>query len=147
MQVTREAIEARIENIRYARDEGSTTTVCHLTLDNGFEQVGTSACVDPAAFKADYGRKLAYEDAFRHLYTPMAFLLLEAKHQAANTKTFGNALKAMKEGKRVMRLDPNLKPHEIYIADGVMHVAFVGGDDVLDCIGSEAAIAEDWVVL
>lgn len=42
---------------------GNKTTVCLLTLENGFEIVGTSACVDLSMFCEETGKKLAYENA------------------------------------------------------------------------------------
>lgn len=46
---------------------GVKTTVCLLTLGNGFEIVGTSACVDPAAFNSDIGNHFALVDAIHKL--------------------------------------------------------------------------------
>lgn len=146
MKVTKSAIEQRIKHVRYSLHPGSTTTTAYITLDNGYEQVGTSACVDPAEFRADYGRTLAYEDAFRQLYAPMAFLLLEAQFQQKNSRTFANALKAMKEGKRVTRTGFD-SPAELYIKNGVMTVDFIGGTEAGDGMSTENMIAEDWKVL
>jgi hypothetical protein len=46
-------------------DLGKKTTAVVLTLKNGFEVVGTSACVDPANYKqevgAEYARKRALD--------------------------------------------------------------------------------------
>ena len=42
---------------------GLKTTICCITLRNGFEVVGVSACVDPDNFDADLGRKYALKDA------------------------------------------------------------------------------------
>lgn len=47
------------------------TTVCILILDNWFEVVGTSACVDAIDFDISLWEKYAYEKAFdklRELY-------------------------------------------------------------------------------
>jgi hypothetical protein len=42
---------------------GTTTTVCCLTLRNGYTTIGTSACVDPDNFNAEIGERYALEDA------------------------------------------------------------------------------------
>jgi hypothetical protein len=42
---------------------GEKTTVCCLKLKNGFEVIGTSACVNPKDFDVELGEKYAYEAA------------------------------------------------------------------------------------
>ncbi len=46
---------------------GLKTTICLLTLMNGFEVVGTSACVNPADFDATIGKEYALKEALRKL--------------------------------------------------------------------------------
>jgi hypothetical protein len=46
---------------------GLKTTVCLLTLENGFEIVGTSACVDPAMFDSTLGKQYSLVDALNEL--------------------------------------------------------------------------------
>lgn len=45
----------------------TTTTICALTLTNGFTLVGKSACVNPEMFNEELGRKYAAEDAVRQV--------------------------------------------------------------------------------
>lgn len=42
---------------------GAKTTCCVLTLQNGFEVVGTSACVDPANYNEEIGATYARKRA------------------------------------------------------------------------------------
>lgn len=42
---------------------GKKTTVCLLTIDNGFEVLGTSHCVNPKHFDEEVGREWAKKDA------------------------------------------------------------------------------------
>jgi hypothetical protein len=42
---------------------GTTLTVCALTLRNGFQVVGESACASPENFDAEIGRKIAFDNA------------------------------------------------------------------------------------
>lgn len=51
----------------------SVLSLCFIVMRNGFTVVGKSAPADPANFNADYGRKLAYEDAVRQLWPLMGF--------------------------------------------------------------------------
>jgi hypothetical protein len=38
-------------------------SICILVMKNGFTVIGKSACASPENFNAEFGRKLAYEDA------------------------------------------------------------------------------------
>lgn len=46
---------------------GVKTTICVLTLGNGFEIIGTSACVDPNDFDEELGRHYAKVEAVKKL--------------------------------------------------------------------------------
>ena len=46
---------------------GYKTTICLLTLANGFEIVGTAACVDPKDFDFNLGKTLAHNNALDKL--------------------------------------------------------------------------------
>jgi hypothetical protein len=48
-KLTKEDLAEQIVKTEYTR-VGVKTTICTLTLKNGFEVIGTSACVDPANF-------------------------------------------------------------------------------------------------
>lgn len=60
--ITDDKISEVIEKVEYQRI-GRKTTICCLTLKNGFEVIGTSACVDPENFNEELGKKYAYEVA------------------------------------------------------------------------------------
>lgn len=76
-RVKTEDIESRITKVDYFILPGTTTTVAVIHLDNGWTSSGLSACVDPANFDKDKGEKIAYENAFDALWTPMGFALKE----------------------------------------------------------------------
>lgn len=82
--VTEEGMRKKIRETRFVVIEGTTLTICILTLENGFSVRGESACVDPAHFNQEKGEKNAYEDAFRKLWPLEGYLLAEemyiAKH-------------------------------------------------------------------
>lgn len=50
-------------------------SICLLVMRNGFTIVGKSAPASPANFNAEFGQKLAYEDAIRQLWPLMGFSL------------------------------------------------------------------------
>ena len=60
--VTESRVAGVIEKVEYTR-VGVKTTVCCVTLSNGFEVIGTSACVDPDNFNKELGEKYALEQA------------------------------------------------------------------------------------
>ena len=61
---------------------GTTTTVCHLTIGNGFSVNGESAAVSIENFDVGIGRKVARDNAIDKLW-PLAGILL--KNQLSET--------------------------------------------------------------
>lgn len=62
-RITPADIDAAIATEAYHVFPGTTLTVCCLTLVNGFQVVGESACASPANFNAELGRKIARDNA------------------------------------------------------------------------------------
>lgn len=56
---------------------GHKTTVAFVTINNGFELVGTSACVNPADFNESIGQHFALVDALNELDGLVGFLRQE----------------------------------------------------------------------
>lgn len=83
-RVTPTDIEASILTEQYHVFAGTTVTVCCLTLQNGFDVVGESACASPENFDADIGRKIARANAVQKIW-PLAGYLL--KEQLARERT------------------------------------------------------------
>ena len=73
--VTRTSIEAKIKSTTYTVLEGTTTTVCSLTLTCGFVAIGLSACVDPVNFNKETGERYSREQAIEHLWELEGYLL------------------------------------------------------------------------
>lgn len=65
--LTVEYLAAQIADATYLQPIG-TLTLCILTMVNGLNIVGQSACLNPARFDAAIGRTIAYQDAFRQLW-------------------------------------------------------------------------------
>lgn len=70
-------IDATIIKEDYHVFPGTTTTVCCLTLKNGFTVIGKSASASPENFDEELGRKIAREDARRHIWELEGYLLRE----------------------------------------------------------------------
>lgn len=81
-KVTADAMTLRITDVQYIQVAGTTVTICHLMLDNGFSVRGESACVNPENFDLEIGMSLAYKDAFNKLWPLFGFLLAEDQYRA-----------------------------------------------------------------
>jgi len=55
----------------------SLLTICVLVMKNGFTIIGKSAPASPDRFDAEFGKKLAYEDAIRQVWPFEGYLLRE----------------------------------------------------------------------
>lgn len=74
-RLTPEKIDATIAGEAYHVFPGSNLTVCCLTLRNGFTVTGESACVSPANFDAELGRKIARGHARDKIWQLEGYLL------------------------------------------------------------------------
>ncbi len=101
-RVTPDLMQARIAGTYFMQFD--TTTICSIWLDNGFSVRGESACVDPANFNADIGKKIAYDQAFGKLWPLFGFLLAEGRHRRAPGET--DAVKANTAPVEAEKLEP-----------------------------------------
>lgn len=67
-KLTKEFLLSRIADASYVHHEGTTLTHCLLTMKNGIVVDGKSACLNPADFDTEMGRKIAYDNAFAKLW-------------------------------------------------------------------------------
>ena len=81
-RVTVSDMEAKIKMTVYQRLEGTTTTICQITLKNGYTLIGTSSCVDPKQYNQALGEKYAYEKAFEQLWALEGYLLRQRRYEA-----------------------------------------------------------------
>lgn len=72
-RLTPELLESKIEGEQYHQFDNTTVTVCCLTLQNGFNVIGESACISPVCFDAEIGKKVARENAFEQLWKLYGF--------------------------------------------------------------------------
>ena len=64
-----------VDSVEYL--ERGVLNVAIIQLKNGWYLVGKSAPVDPNNYNAEYGRKLAYDDALRQAWPLVAYAHLE----------------------------------------------------------------------
>lgn len=73
-KITREFLESEIVETKFTR-LSETLMHCLITVKSGFVFTGESACVDPANFDEEIGKKLAYEQAIGQMWMPYGFWL------------------------------------------------------------------------
>ena len=79
-RLTPELIDGVIASEDYHVFEGSQLTVCCLTLNNGFNVTGESACASPENFNAEIGKKIARENARNKIWQLEGYLLKQNLH-------------------------------------------------------------------
>jgi hypothetical protein len=73
-------IYAKIAKSEYTILSDYRTTICQLTLQNGFTVIGKSACVDVRTFNKADGEKYAFEDAVSKVWELEGYLLKERQY-------------------------------------------------------------------
>lgn len=60
---------------------GLKTVVCVLTLENGFEIVGSASCIDPKNFDFEFGQGIARQDAVNQVWKLEGYLLQQDRYE------------------------------------------------------------------
>lgn len=76
-RVTETSIRAKIDRVEYWNPPGSTFTVAVIFMVNGFCFVGKSGAADARAFDAEIGKRFAFEDALKQIWSHEGYLLRE----------------------------------------------------------------------
>ena len=76
-RLTPDLIDNVIIKTDYHLFPGTCFTVCLLTLKNGFNVVGESACVSPEYFDEEIGRDVAFNNARDKIWLLEGYLLKE----------------------------------------------------------------------
>lgn len=74
-RVMQSDVDAAIVGETYTVLPNGRTTVCQLTLDNGFTVEGLSACVCIENFDAEIGQKIARQNAVSQVWQLLGFRL------------------------------------------------------------------------
>lgn len=83
-KVTLEEVKAAIVEKEYVK-MGKKKVVCHLTLADGFEVIGTAGIVDPAGFDMKIGSDIALNDALNQVWSHMGSILQDRLAPVAET--------------------------------------------------------------
>lgn len=74
-RLTPSSIDAAICEIQYYVFPGTTTTVCCITLKNGFTTIGKSASASPENFNEEIGKEIAFKNAREEIWQLEGYLL------------------------------------------------------------------------
>ena len=75
--VTMDLIKSKIVKEQFHVFDGTQLTICVLTLENGFNVTGESACVSPENFNKEIGQKIAKDNAVNKIWSLEGYLLKE----------------------------------------------------------------------
>lgn len=76
-KVTVDLINSKIKGTTYTLLPNGRTTICQITLENGFTIEGQSACVCIENFDSAIGNEFAYKDAYEKIWQLEGYLLAE----------------------------------------------------------------------
>lgn len=79
-KVTIQSILDKVKAVRYTLLDDGRTTICQLTLENGYTVLGQASVVDIANFDLAKGQKFAFDDAVRQVWPLEGYLLAEMLH-------------------------------------------------------------------
>lgn len=108
--VTIEEVKAAVRKKDFTVLQDGRTTICLLTLDNGFTVRGESSCVDKRNFDQEMGEKISYENALDQVWMLLGFRLAERLHQAKLSKGRGARYRDAKSGMYVTAKYAKLNP-------------------------------------
>lgn len=74
MTITLDWIKKQIKKTEFTK-MGEKTTICVITLNNNFEVVGSSACVDKNTYNQIIGENLAYDKAIEKIWELEGYLM------------------------------------------------------------------------
>lgn len=77
-RVTSEIINETIVGEEYHVFDGTTVTICLLTLRNGFSVTGESACASIENFDEELGQKIARDNAVEKIWALEGYLLKQS---------------------------------------------------------------------
>jgi hypothetical protein len=73
---------AKIKSTTYTLLPNGRTTICQVTLENGFTVEGSSACVDIANYNQALGEKYSFEKTVDKMWELEGYLLAEKIYQS-----------------------------------------------------------------
>jgi hypothetical protein len=109
-KVTLEELKASIKKETYTLLPNGRTTVCQLTLDNGFTVEGSSSCVSLENYDKEVGEEIACKNACDNLWQLLGMRLADRLHQAKLRKARGAKYRDASSGFYVTKEYAKLNP-------------------------------------
>lgn len=98
-KVTTEALAAKIVDVTYVVMPDGRTTICQLTMENGFTVRGESSCVSIENFNKALGEEYSYKSALDKAWAFEGYLLAEDRHRESRGDT--NTLESLQQEARL----------------------------------------------
>lgn len=98
-KVTKEALTNKIADVAYVLLPDGRTTMCQLTMLNGFTVLGASSCVSVENFNKALGEEYSYEGALDDAWKFEGYLLAEDRHREARGDI--NTLESLQQDARL----------------------------------------------
>ncbi len=89
-QIQMSDLHNKVKHVSYTVLPDGRTTICQLTVENGYSIIGKSACVCIENYNQGLGEKYAFEDAMNQLWPLEGYLL--AENLFRNTLALSDAL-------------------------------------------------------
>lgn len=74
-------IDEAIKEVAFYVFPNTLLTVCCLTLQNGYNVTGESACASPENFNQEIGEKVAFDNARNKIWALEGYLLKQKLHE------------------------------------------------------------------
>lgn len=84
-KLTIEQVEAAIKDVEFLK-VGKKSTVCVMTLHNGFEIIASSSCVSPEYYDQNIGEALSRERATEKIWELLGFNLQQSLFESEAVK-------------------------------------------------------------
>jgi hypothetical protein len=126
-KLTTKYLNSLVDNVEYVHQ--GLLTICTITLKNGFQLVGTSACVSKDNYNVQIGRNIAYENAFAKLWELEGYALKQRIYESQNAEVTlrngnkGQVVYTSPFGKLLIveHNDDELPPSHWHNADGTFY--------------------------
>lgn len=109
-RVTIEEVKAAIVKTEFVVLPDGRTTICLLTLDNGFSVRGESSCVSKLNFNKQMGETISRDNAIDRVWAYLGFRLADRLHQAKLKKGRGVRYRDAASGFYVTKMYAQLHP-------------------------------------
>lgn len=87
-KVTEESIALSVAEEKYFILDDNRTTICQITMENGFTVLGTASVVDIRNFDVALGRQYAHKDAYNKLFELEGYLLKQQIWERENNNVY-----------------------------------------------------------